>query len=137
MQQDDSYLSDNVLRSMTLRDKRTRRGVRREAPLSVGSEAYVEPGYAEVENQLSPQEPAEETESEARARAVRDAVASLSAFERRCYEMAFGPAAMSTREIAHEMEDVVSHMTVKRALDRVKARVLEVLEERGLAPSDD
>lgn len=95
--------------------------------------AYEEPGFAEVEDELSPDEPEALSPAEARRETVRRVVAGLSTFERRCYELAYGPALMSSREIARELEDVVSYKTVQRALDGIKAKVAEALEDRAEA----
>jgi len=95
--------------------------------------AYEEPGFARVEDELSQDEPATPLyASEARAAVVRTVVASLSAFERRVYELAFGPAMMSVREIAHEMDDAVSKDTVHRAIASVKEKVAAALAAAGL-----
>jgi hypothetical protein len=98
--------------------------------------AHTEPGFAAVEDTLSPDEPRMLTTSEARAATVRDVVASLSSSERRVYELAFGPALMSAREIAHELDDAVSYKTVQRALDKIKEQVCVALAATGLGQGD-
>lgn len=92
--------------------------------------AYDEPGFAEVEGALSPEEPQVVSDTEAQLATVRAAVAGLSAFEQRVYELAYGGGYVkSSREVAHELDEAVSYKTVQRALDRIKAAVVAALEE--------